>query len=93
MNANIQHSAAQDLADLMRDGYMMWDLADKLTCHEAETFADFMRAFDLPADSFLVAHAEGDDDGDTHYVDAAGKVQRRCLDEDCSNEDDHPEHN
>ncbi|WP_143660015.1 hypothetical protein [Streptomyces sp. WZ.A104] len=63
-------SAACDLADLFDDGMLASHIADKLTCSEAESLADFFRAVDHPhvADLWLECHAEGDDDeDDLHY--------------------------
>ena len=51
------------------DPMLMWELATKLTCSEAETFASFMAAFggDDYAAAFLEAHATSDEEGDLHY--------------------------
>lgn len=55
--------------DCFSDPVLMWELATKLTCGEAETFANFMAAFggDDYAARFLDAHAETDEHGDLHY--------------------------
>lgn len=66
-----QVGALEDLLDLLVDGYMLHDVATHFACSEANTFAEFLRAFghgDL-ADSFVESHAEDDDEGDPHHPD------------------------
>ncbi len=62
-------SASCDLANLFDDGMLASHVADKLTCSEVESLAEFFRAVDHPqvADLWVECHAEGDDEGDLHY--------------------------
>lgn len=46
------------------------EIATGMTCSEIESFAGMLRALDASdaADSWINAHAEGDEEGDMHYV-------------------------
>jgi len=72
--------AAAGLAAVLNDGgYVLGDIATKLTCTEANALAEFVAAWITPefAQEFLAAHAEGDDEGDLHYVGEDGEVHER----------------
>ncbi|MFG2847454.1 hypothetical protein ACGF12_30440 [Kitasatospora sp. NPDC048296] len=78
-----QVGAAQELADAIGDGYLLYDVSGSsagLTCSEAEVFCGFLRAYGRPstADGLLLDHAEHDDEGDSHGIDAEGKVFTRA---------------
>lgn len=61
-----QASAALGVAEL--DADLWYDLAERLTCTEAEAIAQFLYAFhgEGAATSFLASHSAGDDAGDEH---------------------------
>lgn len=61
--------AAESLANALADGEIASEVGTALTCGEADTLADFFRAFgyNQAADTWIRAHAEGDDEGDEHY--------------------------
>jgi hypothetical protein len=62
--------AVQRFAEVWSDSYLLSDIGEKLTCCEVEALAGVLRvlADDGAADFLLAAHAEGDDEGDEHYV-------------------------
>ncbi|MFJ3907485.1 hypothetical protein [Streptomyces vinaceus] len=66
----VLRSAADDLADLLNDGMLASDIGERLTCGEVERLAGFLKAHDhgRAAAMWLECHAEGDDEGDSHYM-------------------------
>jgi len=62
-----QIEATHALASLSVD--VWFDQATAFTCMEAEAVADFLAAFISPgtAAAFRMAHARGDDEGDSHW--------------------------
>lgn len=76
MSWTLNDKRAEALENLISlDSSVWFDLAEKLTCTEAEEFAGFLAAFDI-ADrgEFLAAHAVTDDEGDTHGVTLTGEL-------------------
>ncbi|MET9402654.1 hypothetical protein [Kitasatospora sp. NPDC002965] len=78
-----QVGAAQELADAIGDGYLLLDVSSSsagLTCGEAETFSAFLHAYGRSgtAAALLEDHAGHDDEGDSHGIDAEGKVFTRA---------------
>lgn len=69
----VAHKLGAGAAFAALDHHLWFDLADKLTCTEAEVFADLLRAYDADeaAEGLLSAHADADDEGDYHYKDGA----------------------
>lgn len=67
---NLTERQQDALAGLLAVDYHAWsDLADKLTCGEAEAMADFLHEFGVMGRTdFLIDHATGDDEGDRHRV-------------------------
>jgi hypothetical protein len=54
----------------LADPYTADDVGPRLTCTEAEALATVLRALGDPesAEVWLRGHAEGDEEGDDHYV-------------------------
>jgi hypothetical protein len=71
--------AVQRFAEVWSDFYLLSDIGEKLTCCEAEALAGVLRVLDHEdvADALLAAHAEGDDEGDDHYVDTTDQLTTR----------------
>ncbi|ASJ79763.1 hypothetical protein KIY83_gp77 [Mycobacterium phage Fameo] len=65
---NRQIAAFQVFIETWGDGYLAGDMADKLTCIEAEAIAELFRAFGetRTAEAWIESHAYGDDCGDMH---------------------------
>lgn len=65
----VLRTAADDLVDLLDDGMLASGIAEHLNCGEVERLADFLKAHDQAsaAEMWLECHAEGDDEGDSHY--------------------------
>lgn len=51
------------------DGYCAYDVGTALNCGEADALADLLAALGAPnlADTWIDAHAQGDDEGDSHF--------------------------
>lgn len=49
------------------DSCVWYDIAERLTCREAEAVAAFLDAWGGDGAGLLECHAEGDDEGDAHY--------------------------
>lgn len=62
--------ALRKFADVWSDGNLHNDIGDRLTCHEADALAGALTALgDAEAgQGLLEAHAEGDEEGDAHYL-------------------------
>ncbi|MER6314604.1 hypothetical protein ABT237_12655 [Streptomyces sp. NPDC001581] len=65
----VLRTAADDLVDLLDDGMLASGIGEHLNCGEVERLADFLKAHDRTraADMWLSCHADGDDEGDSHY--------------------------
>lgn len=52
------------------DVHLWYDTATALSCMEIEAIVGLLRTFGMPeatCDGIIAAHAEGDDEGDSHY--------------------------
>ncbi|MEU0489936.1 hypothetical protein ABZ249_11965 [Nocardiopsis sp. NPDC006139] len=60
---------AQEWARVWCDPYLAGDLGARLTCEETEVVADLLSTLGMPrqALAWLVEHAQGDDEGDSHW--------------------------
>jgi len=81
-----QLTATVELAAMLGDGYWLMDVSNSsagMTCTEAETLCGFLRAFghESIAEDILRDHAEHDDEGDSHALDADGNVIIRTTEE------------
>ena len=56
-------TAARDVAEMLA-GDTGHDIADNLTCKEAETLAFLLEAAGYDSASFIAAHKEGDEEGE-----------------------------
>lgn len=63
-------AAVDTLADVFRGGYLADDVGSSFTCTEAEALATVLRigGHDAVADAWIAGHAEGDDQGDLHFL-------------------------
>lgn len=73
----IPESQADDFIKVWGDDHLAVDIGTKLTCNEVETLAAMLAGLGASeeAETWISAHAEGDDCGDTH-----------CLCDECGNE-------
>lgn len=72
--------ALDQFKEVWGDGYLLGDIATKLTCIEFEAMADLLLAIGVDertVEAFEDDHSEGDDCGDMHC---------RCDDTDCIEE-------
>lgn len=69
MNDYTRRMAVLDFLEVWLNDTLLEDIATQLTCSEADALADLLRAYEHPEDveRLLSAHAEGDDEGDSHY--------------------------
>lgn len=65
-----QQVALSNFLAVWSDTYLLHDIAQKLTCTEADALAELLKAFVNPetAAEFIGAHAEGDDLYDGHFA-------------------------